>query len=225
LVGAKGFGQVLVGALAEAPGTIRLLVLGRDDDDSRLLRALVAAQAAEDLVTAALGHDDVEQHDVRPLGGNLVLELLAVDVRDDLVPGGSQDRLHHRDLGVGVVDHHHLAHRERMPPLGARQRPCATGAGCATDLPTPSAARTGLYFKKTAGPTRRKAGKARRGSRSSLGSGDNFAPPPDTLACEIARDACATARTLDLRPPGSLAGILNAPVTYGLDATPEGDDG
>src|SRR2546428_934904 len=204
-----------------APAAIARLVLRRDDDAVRLPRALVTTQAAEDLVAVALGHDDVEQHDVGPLRGDLVLEVLAVDVREHLVPGGPQDRLHHLELGVRVVHDHHLAHAELKPPLGTRPRPCETEGGCATDLPSRLAVRRWRYFKENATAARLHGPKSLRRSRSSLESRDNFARSPDTLACEALNDACPTARTLDFRSPRSLAGILNAPVTYGLQAIPE----
>src|SRR5207249_2751737 len=138
-----------------------------------------------------------------------------------LVPGGPQDRLHHLELGVRVVHDHHLAHPELKPPLGTRPRPCETGGGCATDLPSRLAVRRWLYFKENATAVRLHGPKSLRRSRSSLESRDNFARSPDTLACEALNDACPTARTLDFRSPRSLAGILNAPVTYGLHAIPE----
>src|SRR5437899_2498020 len=110
---------------------------------------------------------------------------------------------------------------ELKPPLGTRPRPCETEGGCATDLPSRLAVRRWRYFKENATAARRHGPKSLRRSRSSLESRDNFARSPDTLACEALNDACPTARTLDFRSPRSLAGILNAPVTYGLQAIPE----
>jgi len=56
----------------------------------------------------------MSQHDVRAFLDDLLLELVTVEVRHDVVTGRAQDRLHHLELGIGVVDHHHLGHRQTI---------------------------------------------------------------------------------------------------------------
>src|SRR5438128_2511551 len=98
-------------AVAHAPDAVALLVLRADHDHARLLDALVPAHAAERLEAVPLGHHDVEQYDVRLFLDDLCFQLVAVEVRHDVVPGRPENRLHHLELGVSVVDHHHLGHR------------------------------------------------------------------------------------------------------------------
>src|SRR5262249_7661854 len=110
LLRGEGLAEVLVGALALPPHPVALLILRAHHHHRGVLGAAVPLDAAENLVAVALRHHDVEQQYVRLLFGDLVLELLAVDERHDLVAGRAQNALHHGQLGVRVVDDHHLAH-------------------------------------------------------------------------------------------------------------------
>src|SRR3989441_11935332 len=121
LVRRERFREVLVGALLLAPRAVALLVPRRDEHHGRLAGARVAAQRPQDLVAVAAGHDDVEEQHVGMLGLHLVLERFAVAERDDLMAGAAQDRLHELQVGIGVVDHHHLRHRTEPP--------CQSGVG------------------------------------------------------------------------------------------------
>src|SRR5215469_16607330 len=111
LFGGEGLAQVLVGTLALAPRAIALLVLGAHEDHRHGLGAPVALEAAQDLVAVAMGHDDVQQEQVRALLRHALLELLAVGKTDDVVPGGFENAFHELQLRLGVVDHHHFGHR------------------------------------------------------------------------------------------------------------------
>ena len=73
-------------------------------------RARIALDAAEKLVAVAVGHDDVEEQEVRTLRHELVLELVAVQARHDVEASGLEDDFHELELRVGVVDHHDLGH-------------------------------------------------------------------------------------------------------------------
>src|SRR5262249_772463 len=110
LLGGEGLAQVLVGALTLAPHAIALLVLGAHENHRHGLGASVALEAAQDLVAVAVGHDDVEEEQIRALLRHAFLELLAVGETDDVVPGGFENAFHQLQLGLGVVDHHHFCH-------------------------------------------------------------------------------------------------------------------
>src|SRR5215468_3303737 len=111
LLGGEGLAQVLVGALTLTPHAIALLVLGAHEDHRHGLGASVALEAAQDLVAVAVGHDDVEEEQIRALLRHALLKLLAVGKTDDVVPGRFENALHQLQLRLGVVDHHHLGHR------------------------------------------------------------------------------------------------------------------
>src|SRR5215470_2805976 len=110
LLGGEGLAQVLVGALTLTPHAIALLVLGAHEDHWHGLGASVALEAAQDLVAVAVGHDDVEEEQVRALLRHVLLELLAVGETDNVVPGGFENAFHQLQLRLGIVDHHHLGH-------------------------------------------------------------------------------------------------------------------
>src|SRR6185369_12185046 len=129
LVGGEGLAQIVVGALAPPPGAVALLVLGGHEHDRRRARVLVALERAQQLVAVTLRHDDVQQEHVGTLVRHLVLQRVAVDERDDLMPGAAQDRLHELQLGVGVVDDHHLRHRLLPRPARHVRGASARGSG------------------------------------------------------------------------------------------------
>ena len=62
LVGVERLGDVVVGAEVEALGLVRGRALGRQQDDRD---GAALAQLAHDLDAVEVGHDDVEQDDVR----------------------------------------------------------------------------------------------------------------------------------------------------------------
>src|SRR5207245_9189266 len=92
------------------------------------------ADSSPCLVAVLAGHHDIGQYDVRLFLDDLRFQLVAVEVRHDVVPGRPENRLHHLELGVSVVDHHHLGHRARAsrgvlplcPPYVPRCDPFAT---------------------------------------------------------------------------------------------------
>src|SRR4030095_9751806 len=141
----EGFAEVLVGALPLAPHPVAFLVLRAHHHHRGVLGPPVPLDAAEDFVTVALGHDDVEQEHVGLLLGDLLLQVLAVDQGDHLVPGVPENAFHHRQLGICVVDDHHLAHRGSIPPSlsCARAPPAGPGRGWTDSQPPGKSARPG----------------------------------------------------------------------------------
>ena len=113
LVGVERLGDVVVGAEVEALGLVGRRALGREQDDGD---GTSLAQLAHDLDAVEIGHDDVEQDDVRPdlLG---LLERLFAAVRGDdaeaLLAEGDRDELGDPRLVVGdehewLGTHRHL---------------------------------------------------------------------------------------------------------------------
>src|SRR3982751_2077203 len=103
LIGGERLAEVLVGSLPLAPGPVALLVLAAHEHHRSRLRASVLAERSQDLVAVALRHHDVEQQHIGALARQFVLQGLAVQQGDDLVPGGLQNRLHELELRNRVV--------------------------------------------------------------------------------------------------------------------------
>ena len=104
LVGVEGLGDVVVGAQVEALGLVARRALGRQQDDRD--RAPLT-QLAHDLDAVEVGHDDVEQDDVRPDFLGLLERLFAAAGGHDaetLVVKGQRDEL--RDARLVVGDEH-----------------------------------------------------------------------------------------------------------------------
>src|SRR5262245_40199480 len=117
LLSGEGLAQVLVGALALAPHAIALLVLGAHQHHRHGLRAPVALEAAEDLVSVALRHHDVEEQQIRALLHHPLLELFAARQADDIEPGRLENAFHKLELRLGVIHDHDLGHRVDCPPV------------------------------------------------------------------------------------------------------------
>src|SRR5262249_37789441 len=118
----EGLCYVAVRALTLAPHSIALLAATGHDDDRGVLRPVVPLERAENLVAVPVGHDDVEQYEVRTLDGHLVLDALAGTVRQPVMPGRPQNGFHHAKLGRGVVDDHHLVRLPMLRPFLAPQQ-------------------------------------------------------------------------------------------------------
>ena len=116
LVGVERLGDVVVGAEVEALGLVGGRALGRQQDDGD--RAPLA-ELAHDLDAVEVGHDDVEQDDVRPDLLGLLEGLLAAVGGDDaeaLLTEGDRDELGDAGFVVGDEDeglgaHWHLLGR------------------------------------------------------------------------------------------------------------------
>src|SRR5439155_23320832 len=150
-----------------APDAVAVLVATGHEHDRGVSGPLVLLETAQDLVAVALRHHDVEEKDVRELRRQLVFETLTIGVRDDLVAGGPQDRLHHLEIGMRVVHDHHFAHASAGLPSRSWMRTGTTGIARKVGSPRRS---------KIA---RRRCRQGRSGARA-LGAAVSGTTAPDT---------------------------------------------
>ena len=116
LVGVERLGDVVVGAEVEALGLVRGGPLGRQQDDRD--RAALA-ELAHDLDAVEVGHDDVQQDDVRAdlLGlGQRLLAAVGGDDAEALLAEGERDEF--RDARLVVGDEHERLGAQGMHLLG-----------------------------------------------------------------------------------------------------------
>ena len=95
--GSKGLVEELVGARGQALVPVLRLALGGEQHDVGAGQLRVGADGTADVETAAAGHHDVEEHEVRVLGG---------DRGDRLVPVRGRIELHVlvQELLQGLLD-------------------------------------------------------------------------------------------------------------------------
>src|SRR6187402_2927488 len=105
-----GLDHVVLGALAQAPDLVRVLVLGGHQDDRDVLGRLFLADRAGGLEAVEVRHDDVHQDQV----GNLALgdfhALRAVLGRDGLMAQFLDDALDAQQLRRRIVDDQDTSH-------------------------------------------------------------------------------------------------------------------
>ena len=133
LVGMERLGDVVVGAEVEALRLVGRRALRRQQDDRH---GPALAQLAHDLDAVEVGHDDVQQDDVRPDLLRLLERLLATVGGDDaeaLLGQGDGHELGDARLVVG--DEHQWLGRHWMPPCGASV--CIVVARISAMLPGP----------------------------------------------------------------------------------------
>src|SRR5260221_5791663 len=104
-------GDVVLGALSQAPDLVRLLVLGGADDHRDVLGLFLARDRARRLEAVQPRHYHVHQDEVGLLAlGALDRGLAAID-QQHVVATLLQQALHERSLGGGVVHHHDFLDR------------------------------------------------------------------------------------------------------------------
>jgi hypothetical protein len=103
-------GEVIVAADLEAVDAVDLVVLGRQEHDRHRAAARIRAQAAAHLDAVELGHEDVEHHQRRAVGGEARERLHAVGGHRGGEAGPLQRKAHHVADSRIVVHHEHLEH-------------------------------------------------------------------------------------------------------------------
>ena len=99
-----GLGQEVVGARLDPLDALLTGIERGHHDHGQPCRLRSVANGPAHLVSAHLGHDDIEEHDVGRLGGDLLERLLARGCRGHGIAARAQDVGEELDVVSGVVD-------------------------------------------------------------------------------------------------------------------------